>query len=75
VTYDVMRFNPDTNAERVLYSPYKLVSATLPILGANVCLEAKATVRAQGLVHVLLSDETGELFGIWCFSEDIIYHE
>jgi len=38
-------------------------------------LEAKATKRAQGLVYVLATDDTGEIFGIWCFAEDIIYHE
>ncbi|GGL85806.1 hypothetical protein [Glutamicibacter protophormiae] len=75
VTYDVLRFNPNVNATTVFYSPFKQVSATLPILGANVCLEAKATKRAQGLVYVLANDDTGELFGIWCFAEDIVYHD
>jgi len=74
-TYDVLRFNPNRNAKTVYYSPSKQVSATLPILGANVCLEARATKRAQGLVYVLTTDDKDEFFGIWCFAEDVIYHE
>lgn len=73
-TYDVLRFNPNRNAQTVYYSPFKQVSATLPILGANVCLEVEATKRAQGLVYVLATDEANEFFGIWCFAEDVVYH-
>lgn len=74
VAYDVLRFNPNRNAQTVYYSPFKQVSATLPILGANVCLEVEATKRAQGLVYVLATDEANEFFGIWCFAEDVVYH-
>lgn len=73
--WDLLRFSPNMNAQATRYSPYKHVSATLPILGANVCLDGQATTRAQGLIHVLVSDDDGELFGIWCFAEDIVYHE
>lgn len=75
MTYGLLRFTPNMNAETVCYSPSKVVSATLPILGANLCLKGLAAKRSHGLVYVFVADDADEFFGIWCFAEDIIYPE
>ena len=74
-TYDVLRFSPNANAQTTNHSPSKRVSVSLPILGANVHLDGYASKRAQGLIYVIVTDDLGEFFGIWCFAEDVIYFD
>lgn len=74
-SYDLLRFNPNANAQGRYFGPHKPVTVTLPILNARVCVDAGASISSQGLIYVLVTDETKELFGIWCFAEDIAFHE
>ncbi|GAA0199388.1 hypothetical protein [Glutamicibacter creatinolyticus] len=71
--HQLLRLNPDPNARKTHYVPHRPVSVILPVLSAKVSVRGLATVKAQGLIHVLVSDDTGEFFGIWCFAEDTAF--
>ncbi|GAA1412820.1 hypothetical protein AUR04nite_34730 [Glutamicibacter uratoxydans] len=73
VEYDLMRLSPDFNAEATAFSPHKTVSVKLPVFIGSVYVEAKASVKTHGLIYVLVKDDVGEVFGIWCFIEDVIF--
>ncbi|WIV42497.1 MULTISPECIES: hypothetical protein [Glutamicibacter] len=71
--YDLMRFSPDFNAAATTFSPHKPVSVKLPVLISSLHVEAEAVVKTHGLIYVLAKDDIGEVFGIWCFIEDVIF--
>lgn len=73
--HELLRLLPDPSARKTHYLPHRPVSVILPVLSARVSIRGLATVKAQGLIHVLVSDDTGEFFGIWCFAEDTAFDD